>query len=665
MYGKPSINSLQQSAMINNSFLEKCNSIYEDLAGRILKLYEEGKHELALKWIELAAQFSWQAHPGRYADGKIENIAFEIGRNLKQILAEENLNGLTFNVPKLPKSTKRHILHIATTIYDTGGHTRLIYRWIKNDMDSCHSLLLVNQRNARIPNWISETICESGGELISLPSRVPLLIKAKWTREIVSSYVDSVILHHNPNDVVPIVAFATEHSPTVAIMNHADHVFWLGSTVVDVVINFRQFAINLSQNRRFTSHSLLLPIPLNFDFPPQTRERTREQLNIQNGEIVLLSIGAAYKYKPTDSHNFFKTTLKILNQNPAAHLYLIGVEWNQNVEYLKDARHDRLHFLGNMEDPSLYELSADLYLEGFPYGSFTALLETCALGVCPVLMYATTPQLAVSENVGLQGIVENPCDEDEYIKRVNWLIQNPEERRRIANLVKENVNRHHTGSGWQQYLQNIYEYLDRKTHKPGPIPNSDCMETDDDLNLSGFDQVQLGGDPLKAASVGTALASERVQAIVDLQFAYLFFNTGDTPKASRYLLAAFEADPSLSADVKYFNYWLDYHGKEISGFFNNYTLEKKFCFWAVKHLPQIVGESFRGQVVRWQCRKAVFEHYHAKDFWAARAMAIRCLMNYSSNWSNTITLLSIFMETVLGSQVMGKLRYLKRRLVNC
>jgi len=196
---------------------------------------------------------------------------------------------------------------------------------------------------------------ESGGNLISFPSEAPLLVKAWWLRKIAQSGFDFVILHHHPDDIVPTVAFATPECPPVAIMNHADHVFWLGNTVADRVIHFRDSGKELGERRRFARDNTLLPCPLLPPDPRFTRVQARRQMNIPEGQVVLLSIGTAYKYMPLQTHNFFKTAVKILSRNPNAHLYLIGVPWYQRKRYLSDAKHERFHFLGYIDNPSFYQ----------------------------------------------------------------------------------------------------------------------------------------------------------------------------------------------------------------------------------------------------------------------------------------------------------------------
>ena len=62
--------------------------------------------------------------------------------------------------------------------------------------------------------------------------------------------------------MAPVLAFADKRCPPVALLNHADHIFWLGSTISDLIINQRDIGKVLSEERRFARHNTVLPIPL-------------------------------------------------------------------------------------------------------------------------------------------------------------------------------------------------------------------------------------------------------------------------------------------------------------------------------------------------------------------------------------------------------------------
>ena len=491
-------NAAQKSGVIATnerarSFGRKCNRIYESML-RWLKVKTDP--EARLNWLKVAAEFAWWFHAGRYADGRIENPALAIGRRLQDILPEDSTSSAIPNVSPGQTPARRRVLHVATTLYDTGGHSRLIKNWIENDKNSVHSTLLTDQ-TVEIPQWMTKTVAESGGCMFTLPPKSLLMQKARSLRSIAQRAFDLVVLHHHPNDVVPIVAFGSDDCPPVALVNHADHVFWLGTSIADIVLNIRSFADRISETRRFAKKNFLLPVPLSIPSLSVTKTEARRFLNIPEDQTVLLTISPPYKFTSTDTHDFFVTAGKILTQNPAAHLYVIGIRPDQSHEHLRRGKIERLHFLGTVEDPTLYRLSADLYLDSMPYGSLMALLETAALGVCPVLMYAPpAPQYDMSEELEFSGLVTCPQTEDEYVAKVNHLIAHPEVRQEIGARARERVLSYHQGKQWQAYLASAYEQLNRGGHRPSEISNTEFMQTPDDLALWDFNYARFSRSSL-------------------------------------------------------------------------------------------------------------------------------------------------------------------------
>ena len=60
-----------------------------------------------------------------------------------------------------------------------------------------------------------------------------------------------IILHIHCEDVIPVLAFADESGlPPVLFLNHADHLFWLGTSVADLVLNLRDAATDITISRR-------------------------------------------------------------------------------------------------------------------------------------------------------------------------------------------------------------------------------------------------------------------------------------------------------------------------------------------------------------------------------------------------------------------------------
>lgn len=467
------------------AFLRLNNRYYESLLRHIATLHPEREPETLAQCLGLAAFFASTRHCGRFADGALENFGLELAARLETSASRYDRRSCEFTSFSPARSAKRHVLHVSTAVHPTGGHTRTILKWLANDPDTCHSLLLTRQGDTPIAPWISGPIRDNGGTLVVLPPDAPLLAKSLWLRRAAQSSVDLIVLQQFPDDIVPVIACGTPSCPPVAVLNHADHVFWLGGTIADAVINHRQVARDVSEARRFTRRNLTLPVPLDGALSVGSRADARRELNIPDSAMVLLSVGRERKYVPTRTRNFYRAALAILEANPGAHLYLVGVSWNAALDYLRDARHERLHFVGSIEDPSVFQRAADVYLEGFPFGSQTALLESVLAGGAPVRALAPHSELLVTNDIALSGLAV-AVSEQEYIERATSLIRDVAERKRLALEIGTRVRDYHTGPGWRARLEIVYAALDGVNHEPRRMPAAACLATDADVAIGAW-----------------------------------------------------------------------------------------------------------------------------------------------------------------------------------
>jgi len=464
----------------NESFLLANSEAYEWLVQKISLMDKRSNAEAVLSYLKKAASFAISYHSGRFADGAIENLALEIGERLP--------DHLTHNENVLPTVTQkvnnRQVMHVTTRVLEIGGHTRMMYHWILNDSSSCHSVVLVDQGDMPIPFWLSEAVQISGGSLITFHQGDLICDKALRLRRIARQSADLIILHHFGADVVPTVAFATNHCPPVVVLNHADHEFWMGSSVADMVISLRTAGAECTLERRFVSCNQVLPIPLYDNCEEISRTDARRTLGIGMEQVMLLSIGRAEKYRPYGSYSFVETANKILEQNSSAHLYVVGESSAGIVPYLRCAIHERLHFVGVVEFPSLYRAAADVYLESFPFGSQTALLEAALSGLPVVPAYAPLHPLLVANDDALIGVLSNPHDEDEYIERVKLMIRCPDMRVKLGEELRKRLLVDHVGEGWRSSLMALYQKTDILKHRARPIPVTTCNVIETDINLS-------------------------------------------------------------------------------------------------------------------------------------------------------------------------------------
>jgi hypothetical protein len=195
--------------------------------------------------------------------------------------------------------------------------------------------------------------------------------------------------------------------------------------------------------------------------------------------------------------NFFRTGLKILKRNRAAHLYLAGVSECEAAPYLGEGPCDRFHCLGPVEEPAIYQAAADVYLEGFPYGSQTALLESALAGAPAVAAYDPPCQLLVTQDDPIDDVLVTPRDEQEYIDRASQLIENGSLRREMGDEFRRRLLAAHTGEGWLARLNAIYAELDSKTHRPAAIGATACHATRTDLAIAAWQEARRinSGEP--------------------------------------------------------------------------------------------------------------------------------------------------------------------------
>lgn len=476
----------------SNPLAEVNNRYYEFLVNSLLKS-RTIQPEVALGFIEQIAMFACEHHPGRFADGAIENRAWEIGRELERHC--EDLAPLDVEPEVSPTATdpRRRVLHVATAVTSIGGHTRTIQNWVANDPGSRHSLVLLQQTEPRIPAWLTDPIRANGGKIFNLPMQASRLLKARWLREIARSQADLVILHHYGFDVVPIVAFADDRSPPVTVLNHADHHFWLGSSVTDLVINLRSIGTRLSETRRHVRANSLLPIPLSIPPAGSSREVARKRLEIPPDQVVMLSVGRAMKYQPSLTHDFFAATSRLLDHHRRAHLYLVGVSEEDASRFGQGRIHPRLHPIGPMQNPTDYRSAADLYLEGFPFGSQTALLEAALAGLPIVPAFAPPLELVVASVDAISDLIENPTNEQAWFDQASRLIHDDTLGRSLGSALQKRVLAEHTGLGWVRCVNEVYQAACGLEHKPLPIPCTDCVLSETDVALSLW-QASLRGE---------------------------------------------------------------------------------------------------------------------------------------------------------------------------
>jgi glycosyltransferase involved in cell wall biosynthesis len=514
------MSTIEIDSSIHRAFLKRTDRVYQSLLRRARSEFEHGAYEPALRWIQMTARYAANAHTGRYVDGALENMLLDLGERQPVLPVQRTA------------SDRLRVLHVATRALPTGGHTRLLARWITHDDESTHHLIVTDQTDAEIPRFVRDAVSGAGGELLAIGGEQSRLARAAAVRAAAQRLAGVCVLHAHQFDPVPVIALAAAALPPVITVNHSDHQFWLGASVTDVIVHLRTFAELLTE-RRLARAAVRIPIPLRPSEARVSRDEARRQLGLGGDDVMLLTIGTAPKLKPNEWQDYWVTVREILDRNPAAHLFLVGVDEKAARRRLGANGMTRVHAVGFQPDPSIYLAAADIYLEGYPYGSLTAVLDAAAQGVCPVLQYAPTVQADVSDSPGLTRASRPTRDRAEYVDYVTQLIADRDLRRRLGDIARGDTRAAHMGQGWKDLVHRVYADAIAAGHQPRRLPEDvPSLAENPDLLRAHWDGRRYAPYPLAAVAAPEAGSLKNFASLLALSLRH-----GDTRARLRHALA--------------------------------------------------------------------------------------------------------------------------------
>ena len=278
-------------------------------------------------------------------------------------------------------ATPQRWLHVCSITTAVGGHSALVRRWIAhNPLEQRHAVVLTAQAAEAAAPGLAQATRATGGFLRSLAPLRSLMSRAAALRELAYAEADVVVLHVHPWDILPALAFGVPGGPPVLLMNHADHAYWAGCAVADCVVDFRDSGASLTKRWRAPRAVAHLPLPLDdhgIAVPDrQAAASLLDDARLRDRDLVMLTIGRGAKYRAEPLLDFPATATRILERSDDAALVGVGPAPDDPLwSALCAATGGRARGVGERVDLRPWLAAADLYLEGFPVGSYTALLE--------------------------------------------------------------------------------------------------------------------------------------------------------------------------------------------------------------------------------------------------------------------------------------------------
>jgi hypothetical protein len=342
---------------------------------------------------------------------------------------------------------------------------------------------------------------------------------------------------------VPNLAFAGQvDRPPVVLVNHADHLFWLGREVADLVVNNREVARRISRERRgiAAARNAMLPLPLTGVARGGDREEARRQLGIGPDQVLLLTIGSEYKFGPIGGAHFLDAVEPVVAAHPQTVLLAAGPPDEGRFADARRSTGGRVRALGGLPSVDHLYAAADIYLESYPCSSGTAVREAAAHGA-PVVTFAPDPVEAelIGSDASLASVWQRGESAADYLRIVSELIVDPAARAHWGAAARDSVARAQDGDHWVEMVEGIY----RQAIALGPLDAAELDEPSEELTahdtlvhrIHGFTgkQIPLAGAELAADRLELAARSHAVR----LAFGTLASPLGGPEQRLRYAVA--------------------------------------------------------------------------------------------------------------------------------
>ncbi|MFS0821570.1 hypothetical protein [Bacillus sp. 1P02SD] len=428
------INIMNQRKILFNQMIEKSE---EHLGLNNL--------ELSSLYCQIAADYVSYSHAGFFYSNKLEEILSEI--SLK-VIKNDKLDRSKNKIQK--------VLHIASELYAVGGHTRLLQNWINYDVGRYNELVITNQTMEESPKQIIEELAEKGITVTFLKGKSEGILSRAIDLVSIAKEFDAVVLHIHSYDVIPLIAFSNSQIP-VLLMNHADHRFWIGRSISNMVLELRETGKSLSMKRRLISpeNQSILPIPLKGPVEI-TKEKARKALSINSDDFVIFSVASSYKYKPLHDGGLGEVLLPLVNRYSNLKALIVGP--NHSEEYWKDLSkksNGKIQALGIKPHVDYYYKASDLYLDSYPVSSLTSLLDAGKYSL-PIFSLEKGSKGLDLDDISLDQLNYKSGSLKELYESLQMYIEDEKKREEFGNQCFDEISKYHLNPGWVGILDEIF-----------------------------------------------------------------------------------------------------------------------------------------------------------------------------------------------------------------
>lgn len=429
-----------------------------------------GNLDEAVLHAHLAAAIAAHTHCGVFASTHLERLIHAVAAAIPD-------DGVPY-ARRQSAGEIRRVLHVGTELVPVGGLTRMISRWIDADSKRINSLAVTRQRHA-IPAHLLDAVRRSGGEVQRLNTEMGSQLD--WVKRLrkLGREHDLIVLHIHCEDLIPLIAFADGGKfPPVLLLNHADHLFWLGPSVSHAVLSLREAAHDITVHRRGVPAERSLYLPTLVDQPVRrmSREQARAALNMSTDDVLVLSVARGAKYRTIDGIAYADRFVSVLKNNPNARVVVVGSDMPDDWRKAAEQTAGRITGLPERSDVAVYFEAADIYVDSYPFSSSTSLMEAAGYEL-PLLTLYTLPHEARLFGINHLGLIDGvivALSTDKWEAALDRLIREPGWRQENAARAVRAV-RCAQPHEWLEWLEAAYQRACElpPVQSPPPAPETD------------------------------------------------------------------------------------------------------------------------------------------------------------------------------------------------
>ena len=311
-------------------------------------------------------------------------------------------------------------LIVTNDIGPTGGHARVIERWIAADKARKYSIAFTSNY-LMPPEKTCKIVEHSGGKLYWVKGND--IEKGLELRQIASSF-ECVLLVPLPKDVEHVIAFGTkDFNRPVGFYNTADHIAWIGISVADKIADMRSWGQAISFKHRGYSDSMIVPIPVeNSAVALPSKLESRRILGLEADAKYLVTTARELKFTSVNGKTFPSRVDRLLEIVPDLVIIALGIrpgvfkDWAE----FENKWQSRFRALGPVPHSEflLYQRAADLVMDSYPGESLTVMADAVFCGT-PILSHSNSADWIVGSNASV-------ADNDKFTELAVKLLNSPE-----------------------------------------------------------------------------------------------------------------------------------------------------------------------------------------------------------------------------------------------